>query len=67
MKLIYLSIFLVAVITMATASVTRKACHKIRDPHANAVCKSYCGRAGYLLGECGNKGICICESKTHKS
>ncbi|KAG0918308.1 hypothetical protein G6F62_001559 [Rhizopus arrhizus] len=62
MKLaVYLTLLFAAVIMMATAAPHNKSCHRLKDAHANAVCKAYCGKAGYKLGECGVQGICICK------
>ncbi|RCH82315.1 hypothetical protein CU097_005799, partial [Rhizopus azygosporus] len=64
MKLaLYLTLLFAAMIMMASAAPSKKTCHKLKDPRANAVCKKYCGKVGYSLGECGNKGICICKSR----
>lgn len=41
----------------------QKTCHPLKEAHANAVCKEYCGSVGYLLGECGKEGICVCEKR----
>ncbi|EIE77812.1 hypothetical protein RO3G_02516 [Rhizopus delemar RA 99-880] len=50
MKLaVYLTLLFAAVIMMATAAPHNKSCHRLKDPHANAVC------------ECGLQGICICK------
>ena len=48
---------------VSAAPSSKKTCHALKDPHANAVCKDYCGKTGYLLGECGKTGICICNKK----
>ncbi|CAO3665227.1 unnamed protein product [Rhizopus microsporus] len=64
MKLaLYLTLLFAAMIMMASAAPSKKICHTLSDPRANAVCKKYCGKVGYSLGECGNKGICICKSR----
>lgn len=61
----YLAIFVATMIMMVSAAPnTKKVCHAVKDVHANSVCKTYCGKAGYLLGECGKEGICICKKKT---
>ncbi|KAI9271182.1 hypothetical protein EDC94DRAFT_493588, partial [Helicostylum pulchrum] len=60
----YLAIFIATLIMMVSAAPSpKKTCQLIKDPHANSVCKKYCGKSGYLLGECGSKGICICKNK----
>lgn len=60
----YLAIFVATMIMMVSAAPsTKKVCHAVKDVHANAVCKAYCGKSGYSLGECGKEGICICKKK----
>ncbi|KAL0094550.1 hypothetical protein J3Q64DRAFT_1714812 [Phycomyces blakesleeanus] len=67
MKSIIVFVFMLSMALLAAAAPKAKNCHLIKDPHANAVCKSYCGKSGYLLGECGKSGICLCKkSKSHK-
>lgn len=60
---LYLTLVFSAMIMMATAAPSNKACYTLTEPHANAVCKSHCGDAGYMLGECGDQGICMCQSE----
>ncbi|CAO3640660.1 unnamed protein product [Mucor hiemalis] len=61
---LYIAVFVAAMIMMVSAVPhTKKVCQAIKDPHANAVCKDYCGKSGYLLGSCGKSGICICNKK----
>ncbi|CAO3628564.1 unnamed protein product [Mucor fragilis] len=53
-----------ALISIVSAAPGQKTCHALSEAHANAVCKEYCGSTGYILGECGSEGICICSNKT---
>ncbi|KAL7319831.1 hypothetical protein PS15m_002921 [Mucor circinelloides] len=53
-----------ALISMASAAPGQKTCHTLSEAHANTVCKEYCGSTGYILGECGSEGICICSNKS---
>ncbi|KAI9349396.1 hypothetical protein BD770DRAFT_394998 [Pilaira anomala] len=63
----YLVIFFAAFIMMVSAAPNPKqTCQVVKDKQANAVCKKYCGKTGYLLGECGSKGVCICKKPTIK-
>lgn len=59
----YLTLLFAVVIMMTSAAPSNMACHRLTEPHANTVCKSHCGNAGYLLGECGRDGICLCRTK----
>jgi hypothetical protein len=59
----YLLVTLVALVMMVSAAPNKKTCHKVSDAHAKSVCKKFCGKTGYLLGECGDEGICICTKK----
>ncbi|KAK4516338.1 Sulfite reductase [NADPH] subunit beta [Mucor velutinosus] len=63
---LHLSVLAAAVtlISMVSAAPGQKPCHALSEAHANAVCKEYCGSTGYILGECGSEGICICNNKT---
>ncbi|KAG2237939.1 hypothetical protein INT48_002500 [Thamnidium elegans] len=64
---LYLAIFVATLIMMVSAAPSpKKTCQLIKDNHANSVCKKYCGKSGYLLGECGTEGICICKNKKAK-
>ncbi|PHZ14499.1 uncharacterized protein RHIMIDRAFT_275260 [Rhizopus microsporus ATCC 52813] len=63
---LYLALLFVAMIMVTSAAPSNKACHRLAEPHANAVCKSHCDNAGYLLGECGRDGICLCRTKYKK-
>jgi hypothetical protein len=63
---LYLAVFIATMIMMVSAAPSKQVCHALKDPHANAVCKKYCGKSGYLLGECGKEGICICTKKSPK-
>ncbi|OBZ90057.1 hypothetical protein A0J61_01907 [Choanephora cucurbitarum] len=62
---LYLTIFVAALVMMASAAPSNKRCKTITDAHENAVCKKYCGNSGYLLGECGSSGICLCKNKKY--
>ncbi|KAF1797633.1 hypothetical protein V8B55DRAFT_1514501 [Mucor lusitanicus] len=55
---------LLSMVSAAPSSSGHKTCHTLSEAHANAVCKEYCGSTGYILGECGSEGICICSNKT---
>ncbi|KAI8888146.1 hypothetical protein K501DRAFT_282879 [Backusella circina FSU 941] len=59
----YLLVTLVALVMMVSAAPSKKTCHKVTDLHAKSVCKKFCGKTGYLLGECGDEGICVCTKK----
>lgn len=63
---LYLAVFIAIMIMTVSAAPNKQKCHALKDPHANAVCGKYCGNTGYLLGECGKDGICICKNKAPK-
>lgn len=61
----YIAILIATLIMMVSAAPSpKKTCQLIKDNHANSVCKKYCGKSGFLLGECGKEGICICKKKS---
>ncbi|KAL9546935.1 hypothetical protein MBANPS3_006426 [Mucor bainieri] len=62
--ILQLSALAAALISIVSAAPGQKTCHTLSEAHANAVCKEYCGSTGYILGECGSEGICICSNKT---
>jgi hypothetical protein len=60
---LFLTILFSALMMTTKATSHQKTCHPLKEVHANAVCKEYCGSVGYLLGECGEEGICVCEKR----
>ncbi|KAI9482975.1 MAG: hypothetical protein EXX96DRAFT_556347 [Benjaminiella poitrasii] len=52
---------------VVTAAPNSQACHRDTNSYDNSVCKKFCGKSGYLLGECGNEGICVCKNKQKSS